>query len=175
MNQARIKAGLNDWNKLFEDPQRKIAPIHLATNTKNHWDSLFPWRIAGMSSFTIIVDSKSIEGRILVGEGAPTSTPDSNARTLSETTPVRVEYSPACQKLRSNGHGRSWSFPKAKAANGGSSATSPILEEDGSLLALIVGRYRELCGFFLIRSDGKILIRTTSSSIISTMVRMSGR
>ena len=39
-----------------------------------------------------------------VGEGAPTSTPDSNARTLSETTPVRVEYSPACQKLRSNDH-----------------------------------------------------------------------
>ena len=83
-----------------------------------------------------------------VGEGAPTSTPDSNARTLSETTPVRVEYSPACQKLRSNGHGRSRFFPKAKAASGGSSATSLILEgEDGSLLALIVGRYRELCCF----------------------------
>jgi hypothetical protein len=39
-----------------------------------------------------------------VGEGAPTSTPDSNARTLSETTPVRVEYSPACQELRGNDH-----------------------------------------------------------------------
>src|SRR5208337_2728877 len=49
-----------------------------------------------------------------VGEGAPTSTPDSNARTLSETTPVRVEYSPACQKMRSNGHGRPWPFPNAK-------------------------------------------------------------
>ena len=39
-----------------------------------------------------------------VGERAPTSTPGSNARTLSETTPVRVEYSPACQELRGNGH-----------------------------------------------------------------------